>query len=125
MRGSRWMIALKGAFSDRSVVATAFLVVLLSATLVAAIPIYASAVAESSLRERLGRAPVTQANVQATVNVFGDGAPRLDAAVEEVARDVFSSTGVEISASGESETFSGGGRNVVFGVFEDLPRHAP
>lgn len=121
---SRLTTVLKGAFADRLVVGTAFLVVLLSATLVAAIPIYASAVAESSLRERLERAPVTQANVQATVNVFGGGDPGLDAAVEEIARDVFRTTGVEISASGESETFSGEGHNVVFGFFEDLPAHA-
>ncbi len=69
MRGSGWTVVLKRALADRLVVVTAFLVVLLSATLVSAIPIYANAVAESGLRERLARAPVTEANVQATVDV--------------------------------------------------------
>ncbi|HEV3478537.1 MAG TPA: FtsX-like permease family protein, partial [Gaiellaceae bacterium] len=124
MRGSRWIIALKGAFNDRSVVATAFLVVLLAATLVAAIPIYASAVAESSLRERLERAPATQSNVQATVSIFGGGDPGLEDTVESVARDVFSATSVRIFASGESETFAAGDRTVVFGFFDELEGHA-
>jgi FtsX-like permease family len=124
VRGSRWVIALKGAFNDRSVVATAFLVVLLAATLVAAIPIYASAVAESSLRERLERAPPTESNVQATVSIFGGSDPQLDDTVEELARDVFSETSVAIFASGESESFVAADRAVVFGFFEDLQGHA-
>jgi hypothetical protein len=124
MRGSRWLIALKGAFNDRSVVATAFLVVLLAATLVSAIPIYASAVAESSLRERLERAPPTESNVQATVSIFGGSDPELDDTVEEIARDVFSETSVTIFASGESESFIADERAVVFGFFEALQGHA-
>jgi hypothetical protein len=115
----------KGAFADRLVVSTAFLVVLLSATLVAAIPIYANAVAESSLRERLERAPATEANLQATVSVFGGGGDRrLDARVGSIAGDTFSTTGVSIFRSGESEPFTAAGRTVVFGFFDDISRHA-
>jgi hypothetical protein len=122
---SRWNTVLKGAFADRLVVATAFLVVLLSATLVSAIPMYADAVAASSLRERLERSPATEANVQATVNVFGGGGDReLDPAVASIASDVFSSTGVSIFRSGESESFTAAGRAVVFGFFEDISGHA-
>jgi FtsX-like permease family len=117
-------MVLKGAVADRLVVATAFLVVLLAATLVAAIPIYASAVAQSSLRERLERAPATESNVQATVSVSGGRDPGLDDTVEEIARDVFGATGVTIFASGESETFTAGDRTVVFGFFEDVEAHA-
>jgi hypothetical protein len=124
MRGSRWLIALKGAFNDRSVVATAFLVVLLAATLVAAIPIYASAVAQSSLRERLERSPPTESNLQATVSIFGGSDPELDDTVEEIARDVFSETGVTIYPSGESESFTAGERAVTFGFFEELQGYA-
>jgi hypothetical protein len=125
MGGSRWTTVLKGAFADRLVVSTAFLVVLLSATLVAAIPIYANAVAESSLRERLERAPATEANLQATVSVFGGGSDRaLDARVGEIARDVFSATGVSIFRSGESEPFTVDGRTAVFGFFDDISSHA-
>lgn len=122
--GSRWSVIVKGALADRLVVGTAFVVVLLASTLVAAIPIYADAVAESSLRERLERAPATESNLQATVGIFGGADPELDRTVEQVAGDVFRATGVEISASGESETFSAGDRSVVFGFFEDLEDHA-
>lgn len=125
MGGSRWTTVLKGMFADRLVVSTAFLVVLLSATLVAAIPIYANAVAESSLRERLERAPATEANLQVTVSVFGGGGDRpLDARVGAIARDVFDATGVSIFRSGESEPLTADGRTVVFGFFDDISRHA-
>ena len=125
MRGSRWIIVLKGAFADRLLVATAFLVVLLAATLVSAIPIYANAVAQSSLHERLERAPATEANVQATVSVFGGGdARRLDAQVAGAAREAFSATGVAVFRSGESEPFTADGRTLVFGFFDDIARHA-
>jgi hypothetical protein len=118
-------MVLKGAFADRLLVATAFLVVLLAATLVSAIPIYANAVAQSSLRERLERAPATQANVQATVSVFGGGDDRrLDAQVEAAAREAFSATGVAVFRSGESEPFTADGRTIVFGFFDDIARHA-
>src|SRR5262245_33004768 len=49
VRGGRWSMPLKTAAADRLVVGAAFLVVLLAAALVAAIPIYADAVAQSSL----------------------------------------------------------------------------
>lgn len=123
--GNRWSMVLKGAFADRLVFATAFLVVLLAATLVSAIPIYANAVAESSLRERLARAPATAANVQATVSVFGGGGDQaLDESVRSVARDAFGATGVAVYRSAESEPFSAQGRTVVFGYFDGLADHA-
>ena len=121
--GSRWSVIVKGALADRLVVGTAFVVVLLAATLVAAIPIYANAVAQSSLRERLEHTG-DRSNVQATVGVFGSSDPALDETVEEVARDVFRDTGVAIFASGESEIFTAGERSLVFGFFEELQDHA-
>lgn len=125
VRGSRWALALKGAFADRLVVLTAFLVVLLAASLVSAIPIYANAVAQSSLRERLQQAPTTDANVQATVHVFGGGGDhRLDRRVQRILRDVFSATPVAIFRSSESESFEVDGRIAVFGFYDDLSRHA-
>jgi FtsX-like permease family len=125
MLSSRLTLVLKGAFADRLVVATAFVVVLLSTTLVAAIPIYADAVAQSSLRERLERAPETEANVQATVNLFGGVSERpVDSRVTTIAQDVFGATHVTIVRNGESEPFSAGGRTVAFGFFDEIARHA-
>ena len=125
MPSSHWTVLLKGAFADRLVVTMAFLVVLLSASLVAAIPIYANAVAESSLRERLAGAPVTGANVQATVTVFGGDPDRtLDTRVRALAGEVFEETGVGVYANGESEPFAADGRTVVFGFFDAIEDHA-
>ncbi len=111
--------------ADRAVVLSAFLVVLLAVSLVAAIPIYANAVAQGSLRERLQRASTTEGNVQATVDVFyGEVDPSLDPRVQRIARDVFGATRVAIHRSAESEPFTVRGRAAVFGSFDDLARHA-
>ena len=118
-------MALKGMFADRLVVLTAFLVVLLAASLLAAIPIYANAVAQSSLRERLQRAPTNEKNLQATVHVFDSGGERgLDRRVQRIVRDVFGATRVAIHRSAESGPFTVRGRTAVFGYFDALPRHA-
>ena len=125
MRDSRWALTLKGASADRLVVLTAFLVVLLAASLVSAIPIYADAVAQSSLRERLQQASTTDANLQATVHVFGGGRDdRLDRRVRRIVRDVFSATPVAIFWSSESEAFTVDGRIAVFSFYDDLSRNA-
>lgn len=125
VRRFRWTLALKGMFADRLVVLSAFLVILLAASLVSAIPIYANAVAQSSLRERLERAPTTEANLQTAVHVFEDGGERgLDRRVQSIVRDVFGATGVAIHRSAESGPFTVGGRIAVFGYFDALPRHA-
>ena len=125
MRGSQWALALKGMFADRAVVLSAFLVVLLAASLVAAIPIYANAVAHGSLRERLQRAPTTEANLQATVDIFyGDVDPSLDLRVQRIVRNAFGATRVAIHRSAESEPFTLRSRTAVFGFFHDVDRHA-
>lgn len=124
MRGGKWALALKGMLADRGVVLSAFLVVLLAASLVAAIPIYANAVAQGTLRERLKSAPTTEANLQATVAVFyGDVDPRLDTRVQRIVRTTFGATSVAIHRSSESEPFTVRGRTAAFGFFHDLRRH--
>src|SRR3954470_20000637 len=80
-------MVLKRALADRLVLAAAFLVVLFAAMLVAAIPIYVNAVGQSGLRERLARAPVTEANVQVTApSTAGDDYATLDRRVSKLAR---------------------------------------
>ena len=54
---SAWRLVLKRAASDRLVVAAAFVTVLLTATLLAAGPIYSEGVALSGLRRTLADAP--------------------------------------------------------------------
>ncbi len=118
------MLVLKRMLADRLLLAGAFLVVLFSAMLVSGIPIYVNAVAQSGLRARLARAPYTDANVQASVYAAGDPRGSLDARVTGIARDVFSTTGVTVYRSGESESFDAGGHNVVFGFFDGIAAHA-
>ena len=124
-RGGGWVLALRGAAADPFVLLTAFLVVLLAASLMSAIPIYADAVAQSSLRERLRQAPPTESNLQLAVAAFGgDRDRRLDPRVRKVVRDAFSATPVRIVRSSESEPFTLDGRIVAFGSFEGLSRNA-
>jgi FtsX-like permease family len=124
--GGRSAIVLRRAFADRLVVLTAFAVVLIAATLVAAIPIYAHAVAESGLQERLARAPVRQVNVQVTNHVFDGGNGRAEERrVTRLARNAFAGTGTgaSILRSGESEPFRIRGQTSVFGFFDGFASH--
>ena len=119
-------MVLKRALADRVVLAAAFCVVLFGATLVAAIPIYVNAVGQSGLRERLARAPVTEANLQATApSASGREFRALDAQVTRLARGTFAAAGgAALYRSGESEPFAAAGRTVVFGFFDGIRDHA-
>jgi FtsX-like permease family protein len=119
-------MVLKRALADRVVLAAAFFVVLFGAMLVSAIPIYVNAVGQSGLRERLARAPVQEANVQATAPVSsGDDVAALDAHVSGLAKTAFSPAGgAVVYRSGESEPFDAHGRSVVLGFFDGIRDHA-
>jgi hypothetical protein len=124
-RGGGWAFALKGALADHFVVLTAFLVVLLATSLVAAIPIYSDAVAQSSLRERLDRAPSNETDVLLTVPVPGGTADsQLDERVRGVVRDAFASSPVTFVGSSESEPFTVDGRVVAFASVDGFARRA-
>jgi hypothetical protein len=118
-------LPLKTAAADRLVTGAAFLVVVLAASLVAAIPIYADAVAESSLRARLARVPVEDANVQLVVDVFAGGDEGgLDRRVRGLVGETFDGVPVTTFASGESEPFRAGQSTIAFGFVDDLRSHA-
>ena len=125
MRAGRWSLPLKTAAADRLVTGAAFLVVLLAASLVAAIPIYADAVAQSSLRARLERASVTDANVQLVVDVFSGGPEsELDRHVRELVGETFGGVPATTFASGESEPFRTEQGTIAFGFVDDIRSHA-
>ncbi|HET8741647.1 MAG TPA: ABC transporter permease [Gaiella sp.] len=116
---------MKTAAADRLVTGAAFLVVLLAASLVAAIPIYADAVAESSLRARLARVSVEDANVQLAVDVFAGGADSgLDRRVRELVGETFDGVPATTFASGESEPFRAEQGTIAFGFVDDIASHA-
>lgn len=123
--GGRWAFAVRAAVADRVVLVAAGVVVLLAASVVAAVPIYATGVAQASLHGQLERAPLTATSVQASVEVSGGGYRRaLDGRVRRLAEDTFRSLPVSVFASGESEPFLVGHRVAVFAFFEGLTRHA-
>lgn len=125
MRAGRWTLPLKTAAADRLVVSAAFLVVLLAASLVAAIPIYADAVAQSSLRARLERAPVEDANLQLAVDVFGGTVDTtLDRRVRELVGQTFAGVPTTTFASGESEPFRTSRGTIALGFVDGLRAHA-
>ena len=116
-------MVLKRAFADRVVLAAAFFVVLFGATLVAAIPIYVNAVGQSGLRERLERAPVTEANLEATAPVSGGEEAALDSQVTKLTQAALAPVGgAPVYRSGESEPFNAAGGVVVFGFFDGIQR---
>ncbi len=118
-------MVLKRALADRVVLAAAFFVVLFGATLVAAIPIYVNAVGQSGLRERLERAPVTEANLEATAPVSGGEEAALDSQVTKLTQAALAPVGgAPVYRSGESEPFNAAGRVVVFGFFDGIRDHA-
>ena len=120
-----WKVVAKRALADRLVLAAAFFVVLLAATLVAIIPIYADAVAQSGLRERLERSPVTKRNLEASVGVSGgEPAAPLDARVGTALGTTFGGLPVAVHRSGISGPFSARDRIVVFAFYDELDRHA-
>jgi hypothetical protein len=125
IRGGRWAFAVKAALADRVILVAAGVVVLLAASVVAAVPIYANAVEEASLHGRLAKAPVRTANLQASVDYFGGGDGRgLDLRVRRLAREAFARLPTSIAASAESDPFLVHGRIAVFGFFDGLRRHA-
>src|SRR6478672_3599041 len=110
-------MVLKRALADR--------VVLFGATLVAAIPIYVNAVGQSGLRERLARAPVTEANLEATAPVSGGDEAALDSQVTKLTQAALAPVGgAPVYRSGESEPFNAVGRVVVFAFFDGIRDHA-
>ncbi len=118
-------MVLKRALADRVVLAAAFFVVLFGAMLVAAIPIYVNAVGQSGLRERLERAPVTEANLEATAPVSGGDPAALDSQVTKLTQEALAPVGgAAVYRSGESEPFNAAGRVVVFGFFDGIRDHA-
>ena len=118
-------IVLKRALADRVVLAAAFSVVLFGATLVAAIPIYVNAVGQSGLRERLERAPVTEANLEATAPASGGEEAAVDSQVTKLTQAALAPVGgAPVDRSGESEPFDAAGRVVVFAFFDGIRDHA-
>ncbi|HYM52527.1 MAG TPA: FtsX-like permease family protein, partial [Candidatus Dormibacteraeota bacterium] len=100
-----WRVSLRRMRADWLIVAAAWLIALLAATLLAAGPIYASAVSLAGLNRVLTEAPAAVANVQASVRVEVGTATDVSQAVVDELERAAGSVGGQVVRLGRSDTF--------------------
>jgi hypothetical protein len=91
--GAAWRVVVKRAVADRLILAAALITILLATTLLAAGPIYADAVALSSLRRSLADAPIPEANVAISLLTPSEGYAANSEIVAEIVPETFGLTG--------------------------------
>lgn len=91
---------------DWPIVAAAWLITLLAATLLAAGPIYSDAVSLAGLRRVMRDAPVTQANIQATAVVPPGEIDFVSTDVDRHLREAIGPVGAEVYRSATSDTYA-------------------
>jgi hypothetical protein len=117
--------------ADWLIVAAAWLIAVLAATLLAAGPIYASAVSLAGLHRVLTEAPAQAANVQASVRAQTDAAAGVSQAVVDELTRVSGPLRGSVVRLGRSDTFALPGQPAdgvrdlaVFGFMTELDQHA-
>lgn len=101
-----WRVSLQRMRADWPIIAAAWLITLLAATLLAAGPVYSDAVSLAGLRRTLADAPTTDVNVEITARV---PPAQVDLATAEVERQVGGALGsldADVERSGRSDTFA-------------------
>src|SRR3954468_19825670 len=100
-----WRVSLRRTRADWPIVAAAAFISLLAATLLAAGPIYSSAVSEAGLHRVLRSAPVAAANIEGQARLPAADSANADAQVGDFLRQSVGAGGVDIVASGISDSF--------------------
>ena len=101
-----WRVSLHRTRADWPIVAAAWLIVLLAATLLAAGPIYSSAVSLAGLHRVLDDANVADANIEVSARIEPESAA---GTLEVVAADLqrsFAAIGVEVIESARSDSYA-------------------
>ncbi|MEP7041155.1 MAG: ABC transporter permease [Chloroflexota bacterium] len=101
-----WRVSLQRTRADWPIVAAAWLIVLLAATLLAAGPIYSSAVSLAGLHRVLDDANVADANIEVSARIEPESAA---ATLDKVAADLqrsFAAIGVEVIESAGSDSYA-------------------
>jgi ABC-type lipoprotein release transport system permease subunit len=126
-----WRVSLRRMRADWLIVAAAWLIAVLAATLLAAGPIYASAVSLAGLHRVLAEAPTEAANIQASVRVQTDVAAEVSQAVVDELTRVSGPLRGSVVRLGRSETFALPGQPddevrdlAVLGFITELDQHA-
>ncbi len=101
-----WRVSLERMRVDWPIVGAAWLITLLAATLLAAGPIYSSAVSLAGLHRVLADAPVADANIEVTLRADVADAQAIDTTVSRALRDAMGDLPTEVRWSGQSNTFA-------------------
>ncbi|MGZ8563463.1 MAG: FtsX-like permease family protein, partial [Candidatus Limnocylindria bacterium] len=126
-----WRVSLHRTRADWPIIAAAWLIVLLAATLLAAGPIYSNAVSLAGLHRVLHDAPIADANVEVTARVDPAEAPAsLDQIIAQL-HALARGTTVDVVASGRTDSYTLPGQDpehvhdlVIFGFLEGIEEHA-
>jgi hypothetical protein len=126
-----WRVSLERMRVDWPIVGAAWLITLLAATLLAAGPIYSSAVSLAGLHRVLADAPVPDANVAVTLRADVADAQAIDTTVSRALRDAMGDLPTEVRWSGQSNTFALPGQDpdevrdlAVLGFADGIEEHA-
>ena len=126
-----WRVSLERMRVDWPIVGAAWLITLLAATLLAAGPIYSSAVSLAGLHRVLADAPVPDANIEVTLRADVADAQAIDTTVSRALRDTMGDLPTEVRWSGESNTFALPGQDpddvrdlTVLGFADGIDEHA-
>jgi hypothetical protein len=126
-----WRVSLHRTQADWPIVAAAGLIALLAATLLAAGPIYSSAVSVAGLHRQLESAPVADAGVQVVARVDPTAVGAADAAVHDELGAAFGPVGLDVTAIGISDSFTLPGQDpdeirdlATLGSLEGVEEHA-
>jgi hypothetical protein len=101
-----WRVSLQRMRADWPMVAAAWLVTLLAATLLAAGPIYSDAVSLAGLHRVLADAPVDAANIEVTAALPRDEAAARSRNVERLLADTVGGIGADIQRSARSDSYA-------------------
>jgi hypothetical protein len=126
-----WRVSLERMRVDWPIVGAAWLITLLAATLLAAGPIYSSAVSLAGLHRVLADASVPSANIEVTMRADAAEAAAIDATVTQALRDALGDLPTRIHWSGQSNTFALPGQDpdevrdlAVLGFADGIEAHA-
>ena len=101
-----WLVSLRRTRADWPIVATAALIALLAATLLAAGPIYSAAVAQAGLHRLIESAPIADANIEVSVRTSPDQAKAGIDTVDGLLRQAVAQPDLDIVTGAESDTFA-------------------
>jgi len=126
-----WLVSLRRTRADWPIVATAALIALLAASLLAAGPIYSAAVSEAGFHRLVASAPFTDANIEVSVRTSpGEAAAAIDR-IDGVLRETVAQPDLDIVTSLESDTFALPGQAagnvrdlIVLGSLDGIRDHA-